>query len=71
MLKKHYYRKCYYHLMKALGIKVAIKKKRPIYIKVTEIHIAGNFLNRQFVAEKPNQKWGTGVIKVIMGKRLI
>ncbi|WP_314576542.1 IS3 family transposase [Enterococcus gilvus] len=54
--KKNYSRKRYYRLMKVLGIKAVIKKKRPTYVKATEANVAENRLNRKFIAEKPNQK---------------
>lgn len=66
-LKMHYSRKRYYRLMKALGIKAVIKKKRPTYIKATEKHVAENVLNRQFSAEKPNQKWCTDITELKYG----
>jgi Transposase and inactivated derivatives len=66
-LKKHYSRKRYYRLMKALSIKAVIKKKRPTYIKATETHVAENVLNRQFRADKPNQKWCTDITELKYG----
>lgn len=53
--------------MKALGIKVVIKKKRPTYVKATEAHVAENVLNRKFTAEKPNQKWCTDITELRYG----
>ncbi|OTO77359.1 MULTISPECIES: IS3 family transposase [unclassified Enterococcus] len=66
-LKKHYSRKRYYRLMKVLGIKAVIKKKRPTYIKATEAHVAENVLNRKFTAENPNQKWCTDITELEYG----
>lgn len=62
-----YSRKRYYRLMKALGLKAIIKKKRPNYVKTLENHAAENILNRQFTAEKPNQKWCTDVTELKYG----
>ncbi|MDT2683330.1 IS3 family transposase [Enterococcus gallinarum] len=58
-LKKHYSR-----LMKALGIKAVIKKKRPTYVKATEAHVAENVSKRKFAAEKPTQKWCTDITEL-------
>lgn len=66
-LKRRYSRKRYYRLMKALGIKAVIKKKRPNYVKTTEAHVAENILNRKFIAEKPNQKWCTDITELRYG----
>lgn len=66
-LKKQYSRNRYYRLMKAIGIKAVIKKKRPTYIKSMEAHVAENVLNRKFVAKKPNQKWCTDVTELRYG----
>lgn len=65
--KKNYSRKRYYRLMKILGIKAVIKRKRPTYIKATEVHVAENVLNRRFIAEKPNQKWCTDITELKYG----
>ena len=48
-------------MMKVLGIKAMIKRKRPTYVKATEVHVAENILNRKVIAEKPNQKWCTDI----------
>lgn len=66
-LKKHYSRKRYYRLMKAMGIKAVIKKKRPLYVKAMEVHIAENVLNREFIAKKSNQKWCTDITELRYG----
>lgn len=66
-LKRRYSRKRYYRLMKALGIKAMIKKKRSNYVKTTEEHVAENILNRKFIAEKPNQKWCTDITELRYG----
>lgn len=65
--KTSYSRKRYYRIMKSLGLKAVIKKKRPTYSKVTEEHVSENVLNRQFHAEKPNQKWCTDVTELRYG----
>lgn len=65
--KRNYSRKRYYRLMKVLGIKAVIKRKRPTYVKATEAHVAENILNRKFIAEKPNQKWCTDITELKYG----
>lgn len=65
--KKNYSRKRYYRIMKVLGIKAMIKKKRPTYVKATEANVAENRLNRKFITEKPNQKWCTDITELRYG----
>jgi len=48
-------------LMKKLGISSVIRRKRNAYKKTTPQIKAENVLNREFKAEKPNQKWLTDV----------
>ena len=66
-LKTSYNKKRFYRLMKSLGIRSIIRKKRPNYLKTTEHHTAENILNRNFKATKPNQKWSTDVIELRYG----
>ena len=57
--------------MKALGLicRVRMKKYRPYKGNVGKI--APNLLNRDFHAEKPNQKWGTDVTEFsLFGEKL-
>jgi hypothetical protein len=49
-LKKKYNKKRYYRIMLALGLKAIIRKKRPHYVKASEIHVAENVMNRNFDA---------------------
>ncbi|WCR28671.1 hypothetical protein L3476_08050 [Paenibacillus thiaminolyticus] len=56
-LKKNYNKKRYYRIMHALGLKAVIRKKRPNYVKASEIHVAENVMNREFQADSPNSKW--------------
>ncbi|MFD2745157.1 IS3 family transposase, partial [Paenibacillus yanchengensis] len=53
-LKKKYNKKRYYCIMRALGLKSVIRRKRPSYVKVSEIHVAENIMNRNFDAPSPN-----------------
>lgn len=48
-------------LMRYLGIKAEIRKKRKGYIKSTPQTVAENILNRNFKTEAPNTKWLTDV----------
>lgn len=66
-LKGNYNKKKYYRIMRALGLKAVIRRKRPIYVKATEIHVAENVMNRKFNAEAPNKKWCTDVTELKYG----
>ncbi len=66
-LKTSYNKKRFYRLMKSLGIRSIIRKKRPNYLKTTEHHTAENILNRNFKATKPNQKWSMDVTELRYG----
>ena len=66
-LKGNYNKKKYYRIMRALGLKAVIRRKRPNYVKATEIHIAENVMNRKFNAEAPNKKWCTDVTELKYG----
>lgn len=66
-LKKKYNKKRYYRIMRALGLKAVIRKTRPHYVKVSEIHVAENIMNRNFDAHFPNSKWSTDVTELKYG----
>ncbi|WP_237728452.1 IS3 family transposase [Paenibacillus sp. OSY-SE] len=66
-LKKKYNKKRYYRIMRALGLKAIIRKKRPHYVKAPEIHVAENVMNRNFDAHSPNTKWCTDVTELKYG----
>ena len=66
-LKTSYNKKRFYRLMKSLGIRSIIRKKRPNYLKTTEHHTAENILNRNFKATKPNHIWSTDVTELRYG----
>lgn len=57
----HYNKKRIYRLMRILHLKSVCRKKRSNYIKSTPEVTAENILNREFYAEKPNEKWLTDV----------
>ena len=48
-------------LMRILNITSVIRKKRYSYIKYKPHYVEENILNREFLANKPNQKWLTDV----------
>ncbi|WP_458462593.1 IS3 family transposase [Paenibacillus sp.] len=66
-LNQTYNKKRYYRIMRALGLKAVIRKKRPHYVKATEIHVAENRMNRDFNASAPNVKWSTDVTEIKYG----
>lgn len=56
-----------YRLMKSLGIKSVIRRKRKKYVKSTPQHVAENLLNRVFTANKSDEKWLTDVTEFKYG----
>ena len=50
-----------HRIMKALGIHAIIRQKRKQYTYATPETVAANKLNRDFNADKPNEKWATDV----------
>lgn len=57
----HYNKKRIRRLMQILHLKSVCRKKKYNYIKSTPEVTAENVLNRQFYADKPNEKWLTDV----------
>ncbi|MGG3865486.1 IS3 family transposase, partial [Aneurinibacillus aneurinilyticus] len=57
-------------LMQKLGLQASIRRKRRFNMKdkVAE-RVAKNLLKRDFTADKPNQKWVTGVTQYRVGER--
>ncbi|WP_342357568.1 IS3 family transposase [Paenibacillus xylanexedens] len=66
-LHQKYNKKRYYRIMRALGLKSVLRKKRPKYVSVTAIHVAENKMNRNFDAPAPNVKWSTDVTELKYG----
>ncbi len=66
-LTKKYNKKRYYRIMRALGLKAIIRKKRPHYVKAPEVHVAENVMNRNFDTDSPNSKWCTDVTELKYG----
>lgn len=70
-LNKQYNHKRIYRLMKSVNMKSVIRKKKKSYVPSTLQITAENLLNREFYADKPNQKWLTDVteFKLTDGKK--
>jgi putative transposase len=66
-LEKNFNHKRIYRLMKIARIESVIRKKKKRYKHSTPHHIAENVLNREFRAEKPNEKWVTDVTELKYG----
>lgn len=64
---KKFNHKRIYRLMKIVGLKSVIRRKKKHYVKSTPQHIAENILNRDFKAQSPNQKWLTDVTEFKYG----
>lgn len=61
ILGKKYNHKRIYRLMKSINMKSVIRKKKKNYTPSTPQITTENILNREFHADKPNQKWLTDV----------
>ncbi|MGK9486766.1 IS3 family transposase [Bacillus tropicus] len=60
-----------YRLMKELGLKCLVRMKKYRSYKGTVGKIAPNILNRNFQAEKPNEKWVTDITEFkLFGEKL-
>ena len=54
-------------LMRIMGLYPEIRRKRPNWIKTNPVYTFDNLIDRDFVAEKPNQKWFTDVSYLFYG----
>lgn len=63
----HCNKKRVYRVMRAIGMKSVIRRKRPGYVRTTPEITAENILNRRFTAEKLNEKWLTDVTEFKYG----
>jgi transposase InsO family protein len=63
----HCNKKRIYRVMRAIGMKSVIRRKRPSYVRTRPEITAENILNRQFTAENPNEKWLTDVTEFKCG----
>lgn len=66
-LNKTFNPKRIYRLMRITGLQSVIRKKKKRYVKTTPQHVAANLLNREFTADKSNQKWLTDVTEFKYG----
>lgn len=66
-LKTQYNHKRIYRLMKLLGLKSVIRRKRPSYMRSTPQITAENILNCNFTAQACNEKWLTDVTEFKYG----
>ena len=57
-----------YRLMKVAGLRSVIRVKKKQYKRSTPQHVADNILNREFTAQKPNEKWVTDVTEFKYGQ---
>jgi putative transposase len=67
ILSKSINHKRVYRLMRIAGIQAVIRRKGKKYRPSTPKHVAENILNREFNAEKPNEKWLTDVTEMKYG----
>ncbi|MBM7684274.1 transposase InsO family protein [Pullulanibacillus pueri] len=56
-----------YRLMKVAGLRSVIRRKKRQYKRSIPQHVAENVLNREFTANKPNEKWVTDVTEFKYG----
>jgi transposase InsO family protein len=54
-------------IMRENDIECIIRRKRKRYRKTTQLHVSENILNREFKADKPNEKWLTDVTELKYG----
>ena len=58
-------------LMREMGIRAVIRKKRPYYGQKEKYVVSQNHLNRQFNASQPNEKWVTDITYLLFqGRKL-
>jgi transposase InsO family protein len=65
--EKKYNLKRFYRLVHIVGLLAVIRRKRPAYQRSTPEVTAENILNREFTAEKVNEKWCTDVTEMKFG----
>lgn len=61
ILNANYNHKRIYRLMKSVKLAAVIRRRKKRYIQSTPQITAENLLNREFVADNPNEKWLTDV----------
>lgn len=65
--EKRYNLKRFYRLTHTVGLLAVIRRKRPAYQRSTPEITAKNILNRNFTADKVNEKWCTDVTEMKYG----
>ena len=65
--KKKYNLKRFYRLIHIVGLLAIIRRKRPAYQRSKPEVTAENILNREFTADKVNEKWCTDVTEMKFG----
>ena len=65
--QKKYNLKRFYRLVHIVGLLAVIRRKRPAYQRSKPEVTAENILNREFTAEKVNEKWCTDVTEMKYG----
>ena len=65
--EKRYNHKRVHRVMRYVGMKSIIRRKRPHYVRSTPQITAENLLNREFQAERSNEKWLTDVTEFKYG----
>lgn len=68
-LDKKFNHKRIYRLMRIAGLQSVIRRKKKRYVKSAPQHVAANLLNREFTADKSNQKWLTDVTEFKYGNQ--
>ena len=63
-LKRNYNRKRIYRLMKSVHMQAVIRRKKKHYIISEPRVTAENVLNREFTADRPNEKWLTQPVHI-------
>lgn len=67
-IEARYERKQIRRLMLKMGLKSHIRRSKGYCTKTSYVNIEENILNRQFKADKPNQKWVTDITYLQYGK---
>lgn len=66
----NYNHKRIYRLMCLVGLKSVIRHKKKWSRRASHNQVADNILNREFTADKPNQKW-VQILNMVVIKKLI
>jgi putative transposase len=67
--KQNFNHKRIYRLMVVAGIECVIRKKKKTFKRPIPQHVAENVLNREFTADKQNEKWVTDVTELKYGSQ--